>query len=57
MEWSFSTAAVRAEVEMSVMRTEAPSRRKRIVVSRPMPLWRGGVVRKVEWVGVMGWDR
>lgn len=38
MEGIFSRAEVKAGVEMSSMRTEAPSRRKRMVVSRPMPL-------------------
>lgn len=38
MEWTFSRAVSRAEVEISVRRTEAPSRAKRMVVSRPIPL-------------------
>lgn len=48
MEWIFSRAEERALVEMSSMRTEAPSRRKRIVVSRPMPLMGEEVIRKWE---------
>ena len=47
MVWIFWTAVVRAGVDMSVMRTEAPSRRKRMVVSRPMPLFLGGLLE--EW--------
>jgi hypothetical protein len=34
----FVIALARAGSEMSAIRTEAPSRRKRIVVSRPIPL-------------------
>ena len=37
---SLETAVVRAGCEMSAIRTEAPSRRKRWVVSKPIPLGR-----------------
>lgn len=36
--WSFSRARKRAGAEMSARRTLAPSRAKRIEVSRPIPL-------------------
>lgn len=38
MEWTLVRAEEREGAEMSVIRTDAPSRRKRMVVSRPMPL-------------------
>ena len=38
MEWTFDSATARAGSEMSAIRTAAPSRAKRMVVSRPMPL-------------------
>ena len=38
MEWTFDNAVARAGSEMSAIRTAAPSRAKRMVVSRPMPL-------------------
>ena len=52
MERTFWRAVSRAGAEMSVMRTEAPSRAKRTVVSRPMPLgtgWKVSVeVRRID---------
>ena len=44
IEWTFDTAAARAGSDMSAIRTAAPSRAKRMVVSRPMPLARNGSV-------------
>lgn len=38
MEWTFESAVARAGSDMSAIRTAAPSRAKRMVVSRPMPL-------------------
>ena len=40
MEWTFDMAVARAFSEMSAIRTAAPSRAKRMVVSRPIPLHR-----------------
>ena len=40
MVWTFASAVARAGSDMSAMRTAAPSRAKRMVVSRPMPLGR-----------------
>lgn len=40
MDWTLEIAVASAGSEMSAMRTEAPSRAKRMVVSRPMPLER-----------------
>ena len=43
IEWTFDSAVARAGSDMSTIRTAAPSRAKRMVVSRPMPLgieWR-----------------
>ena len=39
MAWTFWTAVAKAGSDMSAMRTAAPSRRKRMVVSSPIPLW------------------
>ena len=38
MEWTFESAVARAGSDMSAIKTAAPSRAKRMVVSRPMPL-------------------
>ena len=51
MERTFERAFSRAGSEMSAMRTAAPSRAKRMVVSRPIPLRKGtstAAVRRIE---------
>ena len=44
MAWTFWTAVARAGSDMSAMRTAAPSRAKRMVVSSPIPLWTRSMV-------------